>query len=163
MNVDVGGLFRPKAIPQQAYNDGTYLNYKLGTYNVKAIQVFDGQGWLQLPDHKVGRKDLNSTIVDSGRNAVAVTISKQIGRTQSKIGEIVFPELYAHEWQKITQLFDDGFKRPVKYYDMVKGFIVRTMYVSDRTATVYSYKDNEGAVEIYTDCALNFIDVGELN
>lgn len=155
-------IFNPLPIPEEAYSDGTYTDYLLGDYSVPAVQVYYENQWITLPMHKDFRKDITTTMVNAGRNAGAEVIGEQIGRTQSKVSGLVFPYLYAHEWQKILQIYKDNIKRPTKYYDQETGdFIVRSMYVNDREAEVFAYRqDGSGRVEIYQNCSLNLIDMG---
>ena len=153
-------LFRPVPIPESAYNDGSYVNYHLGDYSVNAVEIYYNGQWLPLPTTKPGSGLITTTAVSDGRNNAAQFIGRQIGRTQSKINNLVFPALYAHEWATILQVFKDQIERPVRYFDQEAGAkITRQMYVNDRTAEIYSYREN-GDVEIFVNCSLNLIDTG---
>ena len=148
------------AIPEEAYSDGTYVNYKLGNYDVPAVQVYYNNAWVTLPMHKDGTGDITTTLVNSARNSVGTVIGQQIGRTQGKIEGLVFPFLYAHEWASICQMFKLKISRKVRYFDMELGKkIERTLYINDRTATRFAYRSN-GDVAVWKDCSLSLIDVG---
>lgn len=103
-------------------------------------------------------------MVTSARStATGEVIGEQIGRPQAKINSYVAPLLYAHEWSKILRMFKDQIHRRFRFFDQESGTMIeREMYVGDRTATVYAYKqDGSGAVEIWKDCSVNFVDMGK--
>lgn len=155
-------IFNPLPLPNPIPAGKTVWDYKLGRYDVPFIKVYFEGEWVVLPMSKEGIKATTTTIVNAGRNAEAQVIGTQIGRTQSKIDTYVIPFLYAHEWTKILKIFKNDIHRKVKYYDQeAGGLIEREMYVSDRTATPYAFKqDGSGEVEIWKDCELHLIDMG---
>lgn len=156
-------IFNPAPIPNPIPAGKTLWDYTLGNYDVPFIEVYYGGEWVRLPAPAVdSAKAITTTIVNAGRNAKAEVIGEQIGRTQSKIDGYKIPYLYAHEWARILQIFKDQINRPVRYFDQEAGtFIEREMYVSDRSATVYAFKqDGSGSVEIWKDAELHLIDCG---
>lgn len=156
-------IYNPAPIPNPIPAGKTIWDYKLGKYDPPAFEVYYGGEWVKMPMASPDTfKIITTTIVNAGRNAQAEVIGEQIGRTQSKIDGYKVPFLYAHEWTKILQMFKDKISRPVKYFDQEAGdFITRQMYVSDRTATAFAYKqDGSGRIEIWKDCELHMIDMG---
>lgn len=157
-------IYNPAPIPNPIPIDKTIWDYKLGDYSVPYLEVYYEGEWIRLPMSKDGLKQTTITVVNAGRNAEAEVIGTQIGRTQSKIDAYVIPFLYAHEWAKILQIFKDKINRRVRYFDQESGdFIIREMYVSDRSAIAFAYsKDGSGKVEIWKDCELHLIDMGKV-
>ena len=102
-------------------------------------------------------------VTSSRSTATGEVIGEQIGRTQAKVDAYVAPLLYAHEWSRILMMFKDQIYRRFRFFDQESGRMVeREMYVGDRSATVYAYKQNgSGEVEIWRDCTVNFIDLGK--
>lgn len=155
-------IYNPLPIPDPIPAGKTLWDYKLGKYDVPFVQVYFEGEWVTLPMAKDGIKATTTTIVNAGRNAEAQVIGTQIGRTQSKIDAYIIPFLYAHEWAKILKIFKDQISRNVRYYDQEAGeFIEREMYVSDRNAVAFAFKqDGSGKVEIWKDCELHLVDLG---
>lgn len=156
-------IYNPIPIPNPIPAGKTIWDYKLGNYDIPWAEVYYEGEWVRLPMSGVdSMKQITTTVVNAGRNAQAEVIGEQIGRTQSKIDSYKVPYLYAHEWTKILRIFKDQIVRTMRFYDQETGeFITRDMYVSDRTATAFAYKqDGSGAVEIWKDCSCNFIDMG---
>lgn len=155
-------IYNPMPIPNPIPAGKTIWSYKLGKYDPPIAKVYFEGEWIPLPQGAVDTtKQITTTVVNAGRNVNAEVIGEQIGRTQSKIDGYKIPYLYAHEWAKILKIFKDQISREVRYFDQEAGsFITRTMYVSDRSATVFAYKqDGSGAVEIWKDCELHLIDM----
>lgn len=155
-------IFNPLAIPNPLPEGETLEDYKLGKYDIPALMINTrSSGWVALPD---GATDLGQeieTVVDSGRSASGALRAKKVCRDLSKINNYKIPFLYAHEWKKILDIFENDFINEVQYFDMQKGMIRRKMYVGNRKATVYAYKqDLSGDVEIWQDCQFNLIDIG---
>ena len=156
-------IFNPMPIPNPIPAGKTIWDYKLGNYDVPWAEVYFEGEWVVLPMAAPDTtKQITTTVVNAGRNAEAEVIGEQIGRTQSKIDAYKIPYLYSHEWSKILRIFKDQIVRTVRYFDQEEnGFITRDMYVNDRTATVFAYKqDGSGKVEIWKDCELHLIDMG---
>lgn len=159
-------IYNPIPIPSPIPAGKTIWSYKLGNYDVPWAQVYFEGEWVTLPMGAPDTtKQITTTVVNAGRNVDAEVIGEQIGRTQSKIDTYKIPFLYAHEWSKILNIFKDQIVRTVRYFDQeANAFITRDMYVSDRSATVFAYKqDGSGRVEIWKDCELHLIDMGRSN
>ena len=154
-------IFNPLPIPDPIPAGKTIWDYKLGNYSVPFLQVYYEGEWVTMPMAKDGIKAITTTIVNAGRNAEAQVIGEQIGRTQSKVDAYIIPFLYAHEWSKILKIFKDKIHRKVKYFDQeANDFIQREMYVNDRSAKAYAFKnDGSGKVEIWQDAEIHFIDM----
>lgn len=155
-------IYNPIPIPSPIPAGKTIWSYKLGNYDVPWAQVYFEGEWVTLPMGAPDTtKQITTTVVNAGRNVDAEVIGEQIGRTQSKIDTYKIPFLYAHEWSKILKIFKDQIVRTVRYFDQeANAFITRDMYVSDRSATVFAYKqDGSGRVEIWKDCELHLIDM----
>ena len=159
----MSNIYNPKPIPNPIPAGKTIWDYKLGDYSVPHLEVYYEGEWVRMPMSKDGAKQITTTVVNAARNAEAEVIGTQIGRTQSKIDAYIIPFLYAHEWAKILKMFQNNIDRQVRYFDQESGKkIYRDMYVSDRTATVFAYKqDGSGDVEIWKDCELHLIDMGK--
>lgn len=156
-------IYNPIPIPKRIPAGKTIWSYTLGNYDTPWAEVYFEGEWVRLPMSAPDTtKQITTTVVNAGRNAEAEVIGEQIGRTQSKIDTYKVPYLYAHEWAKILQMFKDKIVRTVRYFDQeANEFITRDMYVSDRSATVFAYKqDGSGRVEIWKDCELHLIDMG---
>lgn len=155
-------IYNPIPIPSPIPAGKTIWSYKLGNYDVPWAEVYFEGEWVTLPMGAPDTtKQITTTVVNAGRNVDAEVIGEQIGRTQSKIDAYKIPFLYAHEWSKILKIFKDQIVRTVRYFDQeANEFITRDMYVSDRSATVFAYKqDGSGRVEIWKDCELHLIDM----
>ena len=156
-------IYNPLPIPKKIPAGYTIWSYALGNYDTPWLDVYYNGAWERLPMGAVESvKQVTTTVVNAGRNAMAGVIGEQIGRTQSKIDAYKIPFLYAHEWSRINKIFKDQIVRTVRYFDQEAGkFILRDMYVSDRTATPFAFKqDGSGEVEIFKDCELHLIDMG---
>lgn len=157
-------IYNPAPIPDPLPVGKNIWDYTLGDYRVKWLQVYYEGEWVTIPMGSAdSTKQVTSTIVNAGRNATGEVIGEQIGRTQSKIDGFKIPFLYAHEWAKILQIFKQKISRKIRYFDQeANSFIERVMYVSDRTATIHAFKqDGSGKVEIWKDCEVHFIDMGQ--
>lgn len=159
--------FNPIPIPPSAYSDGTYLDYKLGEYRFPIVKVLYENKWVTVPMTKDGAAYLITTLVNAGRNASAEVIGEQIGRTQNKISSMTFPFLYAHEWHTLCNIFRRKLNTSVRFYDVESdSIIVRDLYVNDRTAEIFSLRqelvpgEDIYRTEIFANCAFNLIDMG---
>ena len=159
--------FNPNPIPASAYEDGTYVNYKLGVY-VPYILVFYNGKWEPLPQTAPGSSYIVSSFVSDARNVQGTFVGQQIGRNQVKFNNLVFPFLYAHEWTRVLKMLKMNQPTFFKFFDVEAGReIQRTLYPSDRTATPYAYAqtilkgESTYRPEIYSNCSVNLIDRGE--
>lgn len=166
-NTDFSQAFDPEPIPKAAYTNGTLGNYLLGDYH-PTIFVQSGNGWEVLPIPKTGSSFIVTSFVTEGRNAQGMVVGEQIGRDQVKLNALIYPALYAHEWERLLSLLKVGQKTYFKYYDLSAGKeIIRALYPGDRTATIYSYApyilSGESCCrpQVLSDCSVNLIDRGE--
>lgn len=155
-------IFNPMPIPDPLPSGKTLDDYKLGNYDIPILEILSNNVWVRLPEGKIGQNEIIETVVNQGRASSGLLLAQRTGRDLSKIDNYVIPMLYAHEWKAILDILDTSFQNKIRYYDMQRGKIERTLYCGNRTATVYAYKqDASGDVEIYQDCKVNFIDVGK--
>ena len=159
--------FNPEPIPKTAYTNNTLWNYRLGVYH-PTVFVYSGKSWEVLPVPRDGLSFVVTTLVTEGRSAKGVVVGEQIGRDQIKMDNLVFPSLYAHEWERVLSLLKFGVKTKFKYYDMsAQKEIVRYLYPGDRTATVFSYApyilsgESTCRPQVLVNCSVNLIDRGE--
>jgi len=132
------------------------------------VQVYYDNAWIDLPMTKEGASYVVTTLVTQGRNALGEVTGEQIGRTQSKIEGMVFPFLYAHEWNKICKIFKLKINVDVRFFDVESNTILtRSLYVNDRTAKIFALRqeligsETIYRTEIFQDCAINLIDMGK--
>ncbi len=106
---------------------------------------------------------ITSTVVDSARNVSGELIGSVIRDDLAKV-ELTWNMLTVEQWANILKCFDrqygGKFYNDVIFFDMVRGnYIVRTMYVSDRSAGMWRRDSQTGAVVGWLNCSLNLIEV----
>ena len=154
-------IYNPTPIPDPLPEGKTLDDYKLGDYTIPMAWILSNGKWIPLPMGNTSLGQQIETVVNQGRMASGVLRTQKVGRDLSKIESYVIPMLYAHEWKKLLDIFENSFENKVKYFDMQKGMIIRDMYVGNRKATVFAYKqDLSGDVEIWQNCQFNLIDIG---
>lgn len=108
-----------------------------------------------------GLEFIDTTAVSSSRNAHAVMVGQVVGRRQQKINNLVWHSLPADVWAALLQEFD-GFYFMCTYPDMVHNrWTTRRMYPGDRTAKPIHVDRATGLPDVYANCKVNLIDVGE--
>lgn len=118
---------------------------------------------LVCPTPARGLNLMVATLVDSARNASGTVVGQKIGRDQYKIDALVWPVLSAEEWSAILQEFDNEFYAIVTFPDMVHNtWKSLKMYPGDRTAEPYTLDEATGLPDVYRNCKVNIIDVGEV-
>jgi hypothetical protein len=102
---------------------------------------------------------VTSTIVDSARNVAGYVVGSVIRHDVAKI-ELSWRYLTAEQWASILSLFTNSFYNNVRFYNQAtNAYDVRTMYVSDRNASMWRRHPETGAVMGYTGCSLSLVEV----
>lgn len=106
-----------------------------------------------------------STLVDSGRNVEGTYIGSVIRDSLAKV-DISWNYLTAAQWATINQLFlkdengNSRFVNKVRYFDQTVGdFVVKEMYVSDRTSGLWRRNPDTKAIMGFLDCKFSLIEV----
>lgn len=115
--------------------------------------------WLPNPDYD-SAENLIATLVNSGRNTLAVVTAQKIGRDQEKTS-MTWSYLSKKEWEEMLRFWDQNFFFNFTYYSRVEGRrITRKFYINDRKDKPYDI-DQWGIPTAYKDCSANVIDTGE--
>lgn len=100
-----------------------------------------------------------STIVDSARNVSGYVVGAVVRSDVAKI-ELSWKYLTADQWATILSLFSDSFFNDVTFLNQVTNrYTTRTMYVSDRSASMWRRDPQTGKVMGYTGCSLSLVEV----
>ena len=108
-------------------------------------------------------KGNTATLVDSARNAQGVTVGSVIRDDVGKV-EMTWKFLTVEQWANILKCFSRA--RGGDFYNSVTFFCqdigdwtTRTMYVSDRNASMFRRDPVTGNVIGYKDCSLSLVEV----
>ena len=102
---------------------------------------------------------VTSTIVDSARNVAGKVVGSVVRSDVAKI-ELSWRYLTAEQWATILSLFTNSFYNEVRFLNQATNhFEVRTMYVSDRNASMWRRHPETGAIMGYTSCSLSLVEV----
>ena len=102
---------------------------------------------------------VTSTIVDSARNVAGKVVGSVVRSDVAKI-ELSWRYLTAEQWATILSLFTDSFYNDVRFLNQAtNSYEVRTMYVSDRNASLWRRHPETGAIMGYTSCSLSLVEV----
>lgn len=100
-----------------------------------------------------------STIVDSARNVNGYVVGAIIRKDVAKI-ELSWKYLSVRQWATILSLFADSFYNDVRFFNQTTGaYTTRTMYVSDRNASMFRRDPDTGAVMGWLNPSLSLIEV----
>ena len=100
-----------------------------------------------------------STIVDSARNVSGYVVGAVIRHDVAKI-EMSWKYLTAYQWATILSLFTRSFYNDVTFLNQAtNAYETRTMYVSDRTASMWRRDPQSGEVMGYTGCSIALVEV----
>ena len=99
---------------------------------------------------------VTSTIVDSARNVAGRVVGSVVRSDVAKI-ELTWRYLTAEQWATILSLFTSSFYNEVR--QATNTYDVRTMYVSDRSASMWRRDPNTGEIMGYTACSLSLVEV----
>ena len=102
---------------------------------------------------------VTSTIVDSGRNVEGKVCGSVVRSNVAKI-ELTWKFLTVEQWATILSVFNSSFYNEVRFFDQATGnYDVRTMYVSDRDASMFRRDPNSGAVMGWVNPKLSLVEV----
>lgn len=102
---------------------------------------------------------VTSTIVDSARNVAGYVVGSVVRSDVAKI-ELTWRYLTAEQWATILSLFTYSFYNSVRFLNQATNtYDIRTMYVSDRNASMWRRDPDTGAVMGYTGCSLSLVEV----
>lgn len=102
---------------------------------------------------------VTSTIVDSARNVSGYVVGSVVRHDVAKI-ELSWKYLTAEQWATILSLFTYSFYNDVRFLNQAtNAYDTRTMYVSDRNASMWRRDPVTGAVLGYTGCSLSLVEV----
>lgn len=102
---------------------------------------------------------ITSTIVDSARNVSGYVVGSVVRNDVAKI-ELSWRYLTAQQWAEILSLFNTDFYNDVRFLNQAtNNYESRTMYVSDRNASMWRRNPNTGEVMGYTGCSLSLVEV----
>lgn len=99
-----------------------------------------------------------STIVDSGRNVAGEVVGAVVRSDVAKI-QVSWRYLTARQWADVIGPFTTNFMCPVRFFNQATAeYTTRTMYVSDRTASMFRRHPETGEVMGFTDCSLSLVE-----
>ena len=102
---------------------------------------------------------VTSTIVDSARNVSGYVVGSVVRSDVAKV-ELSWKYLTADQWAKVLSLFTDSFYNDVRFLNQAtNAYDVRSMYVSDRNASMWRRHPETGQVMGYTNCSLSLVEV----
>jgi hypothetical protein len=100
-----------------------------------------------------------STIVDSARNVNGYVVGAVVRKDVAKV-ELSWKYLSVRQWATILSLFADSFYNDVKFFNQTTGtYTTRTMYVSDRSASMFRRNPDTGEVMGWLNPSLSLIEV----
>ena len=100
-----------------------------------------------------------STIVDSARNVNGYVVGAVVRKDVAKV-EMSWKFLTVRQWATILSLFADSFYNDVRFFNQTTGtYTTRTMYVSDRNASMFRRNPETGEVMGWTNPSLSLIEV----
>ena len=100
-----------------------------------------------------------STIVDSARNVNGYVVGAVVRTDVAKV-ELSWKFLTVRQWATILSLFASSFYNDVKFFNQTTGtYTTRTMYVSDRNASMFRRNPETGEVMGWLNPSLSLIEV----
>jgi len=121
----------------------------------------NGNGGTPLPDPAT-YEATTATLVNTGRNVAGKMIGSVIREDIAKVAA-TWKFLTTTQWATVCSLFNSAnggnFTNNVKFFNQGTGtWVVREMYVSDRTAGIY-LRNTDGTIKGYTNPKLSLIEV----
>ena len=100
-----------------------------------------------------------STIVDSARNVNGYVVGAIVRSDVAKV-ELSWKYLTVRQWASILSLFSSSFYNDVKFFNQTTGaYTTRTMYVSDRNASMFRRNPVTGEVMGWLNPSLSLVEV----
>lgn len=100
-----------------------------------------------------------STIVDSARNVSGYVVGAVVRTDVAKV-ELSWKFLTVRQWATILSLFASSFYNDVKFFNQTTGaYTTRTMYVSDRNASMFRRNPDTGEVMGWLNPRISLIEV----
>lgn len=100
-----------------------------------------------------------STIVDSARNVNGYVVGAVVRKDVAKV-ELSWKFLTVRQWASILSLFADSFYNDVRFFNQTTGaYTTRTMYVSDRNASMFRRDPKTGEVMGWLNPSLSLVEV----
>ena len=100
-----------------------------------------------------------STIVDSARNVNGYVVGAIVRSDVAKV-EMSWKYLTVRQWASILSLFSSSFYNEVKFFNQTTGtYTTRTMYVSDRNASMFRRDPKTGEVMGWLNPSLSLVEV----
>ena len=123
-----------------------------------AMEALVSVGGYEFPEPSA-YSAITSTIVDSGRNVEGKVCGSVVRSDVAKI-ELTWKFLTVEQWATILSIFNDSFFNEVRFFNQATGnYDVRTMYVSDRDASMFRRDPNSGAVMGWVNPKLSLVEV----
>lgn len=115
-------------------------------------------GGFEFPEPS-GYSATTSTIVDSARNVNGYVVGAIVRPDVAKV-ELSWKYLTVRQWASILSLFSDSFYNDVRFFNQTTGaYTTRTMYVSDRNASVFRRDPVTGEILGWVNPSLSLIEV----
>lgn len=102
---------------------------------------------------------ITSTVVDSARNLEGYVVGSVVRADVAKI-ELSWKYLTGQQWADILSKFTTSFYNDVRFLNQAtNAYETRSMYVSDRNASMWRRHPGTGEVMGYTGCSLSLVEV----
>lgn len=102
---------------------------------------------------------VTSTVVDSARNVSGYVVGSVVRPDVAKI-ELSWKYLTAQQWANVLSRFTASFYNDVRFLNQAtNAYETRSMYVSDRNASMWRRDPETGEVMGYTGCSLSLVEV----
>mgnify|MGYP007069962425 CR=1 FL=1 len=111
-----------------------------------------------VPAPDAGYEIIESTFVDSGRNANGVVVGQVVGDNIWKINNLSWSNLTPEQWKTLKTALKPFFV-PVTFTDDMNERHTCIMYPGDRTSTPYHVENL--SFKQFHDCKFNLIDTGK--
>lgn len=102
---------------------------------------------------------ITSTIVDSARNVSGYMVGSVVRHDVAKV-ELSWKYLTVSQWANILSRFTTNFTSSVTFFNQATGgYDTRTMYISDRGASVWRRDPDTGEVMGWVNPSLSLVEV----
>lgn len=100
-----------------------------------------------------------ATIVDSARNVNGRVVGAVVREDVARV-DLSWKFLTVRQWASILSLFSGSFYNDVRFFNQTTGtYTTRTMYVSDRTASVFKRDPETGEVVGWVNPSLSLVEI----